>query len=191
MSVAVISWLALAAAQAGPEPATPEVLTFERALQTFQRVCVDTLPDPHAFTDAMNTIGVRWRKIDKSPAEIFGTGNSWRSTLGEITYHNPPYRGITLGGPACHFEFHPDNRYVHAEASAALRAILNLPVGRDTGRPREPQMRWETELANGMSIRVFLTSNVEIIGGRGARLSISRRHPLPPELDRRIREIEN
>ena len=192
MNAAMAALLGMAAAQGSAEPSVPsDILAFEQALATFQRICVDTLPSPQGFTTAMNAIGIRWRKVDKTPAEIFGTGNSWQSTLGEISYHNPAYSHVTRGGPACHFEFRPDHRYGHAQAAAALAVALGLPAGRDTGNRRQPQMRWESDLPSGMRIRVFLTSNVELNGGSGARLSISVRHPLPPELERRLREIED
>jgi hypothetical protein len=192
MNGAAMAMLALSVSQPTAEAATtPETLTFEQALRTFRQVCVDTLPSPRAFTSTMNTIGVRWRRVDKTPAEIFGTGNSWRSTLGEVTYHNPPYSHITLFGPACHLVFRTDDGYAHAPASAMIGDLLGLPAGTDTGRTGEPQTRWEAERENGMRIRVFLTSNVNAIGGRAARLSISVRRPLPPELERRIRENEN
>ena len=61
-------------------------LAEDEAIRIFQRLCVAPLPSPERFAESMNGSGLRWRKVRKSEAEVFGVGNSWRSALGEVTY---------------------------------------------------------------------------------------------------------
>ncbi|MEA3046803.1 MAG: hypothetical protein QOJ53_1135 [Sphingomonadales bacterium] len=186
MILAALLSAAIAQPDAAPAPAF-ETRTFEQAWQTFESICVTPLPSPQRFVDAMHATGLRWRKVDKTPAQIFGLGNSWRSTIGEITYRYRPELQHLLAGPACHLEFRTGEHYAHAEAADAVQRRIALPPGRDTGNRREPQTRWETRFAGGMAVRVFLTSNVAVAGGSGARLSISRRDTTPLRREDRAR----
>jgi hypothetical protein len=172
--------LAAAVLMTGEPPAplaaeSPEILTTDQALATFRQLCVDPLPSPQRFVEAMNTSGLHWRKVDKTPDEVFALGNSWRSARGMISYHVPHYK--SQGSPACHFEWRPGSGYDHGVVAAALTAALGLPKGKNTGSRREPQRRWETTRADRMMIRVFLTSIREGADSWTVRFSISRLDP--------------
>jgi hypothetical protein len=169
---------ALLIAQLPPAPVTEspgEVLTTDQALALFRQLCVDPLPSPQRFVEAMNTSGLRWQKVAKTPEEVYGLGNSWRSARGMITYHVPHYE--SQGSPACHFEWRPEPGYDHAAVAAAVAAALGLPKGKNIGSRREPQMRWETTRRDRMMIRVFLTSIDNGADGWTVRFSISRLDP--------------
>jgi hypothetical protein len=182
----VIIALFLAAAQTGAEPAY-EVRAFDRALQDFERFCIAPLPSPRRFAEAMDGAGIRWRPVEKTPDEIFGRGHSWRAPLGQITYRHNPETQRHLAGPACHLEFRTDADYRHAAAAALVERRLALPAGTDNSNRSQVQMQWDMRRADGMHIRVFLSSNIAMAGGTGARLSISRRDltPIPREESRR------
>ncbi|MEA3032158.1 MAG: hypothetical protein QOH86_174 [Sphingomonadales bacterium] len=120
----------------------PEILTTDQALATFRQLCVDPLPSPQRFVEAMNGSGLHWRKVDKTPDEVFALGNSWRSARGMITYHVAHWK--SQANPACHFEWRPGPGYGHAAVATALAAALGLDKGKNTGSRREPQRRWET-----------------------------------------------
>lgn len=51
-------------------------------LLTFRELCVTPLPSPEGFVAAINAGGARWHRLDRTPAEISGIGNGWRSGRG-------------------------------------------------------------------------------------------------------------
>ncbi|HTU12931.1 MAG TPA: hypothetical protein VMG08_18725 [Allosphingosinicella sp.] len=173
--------------QAAAAPAEPayEARPFAQALQDFERLCVTPLPSQPAFIAAMDAGAVGWRRVPRTADEIFGSGLKWRApAIGQITYHYNERIVHVIGGPACHLEFRTDASFRHDAAAASVERQLGLPPGTDTSDRRTTQNEWEMRRADGMEIRVFLTSNVAVPGGPGARLSISRRNlaPLPREM---------
>ena len=181
--IGLLVFLAAQSAAAAPERAY-DIRTFDQAWQDFERFCVAPLPSPRRFAAAMDSAGIHWRRVPRTPEQIWGSGNEWRSSIGEITYHYTPDIVHVIGGPACHLEFRTDAAYRHDEAAALVERRLGLPRGTDSGGRRAMQMRCEMRRADGMDIRVFLSSNIAVPGGTGARLSISRRNlaPLPREM---------
>src|SRR5205085_5865323 len=163
--------LAAAAPPARGDAPAAKVLSFDEALATFRTLCVEPLPSPERFVAAMNASGIGWRTVRKSEGEVFGTGNSWRSEIGQVTYHNPPYADITGFGPACHLEWRVSADYDHRRAATALAAALSLPPGEETGKAAEPQTKWEAPRPDGLNVRYFLSTAQPGPEGRTARLS--------------------
>jgi hypothetical protein len=155
-----------------------QTMTLDDALTRFDSFCVTPMPNPEAFVQAMNTSDIRWHLVASTPSQVRALGNAWRSRIGQISYHRrqPDDRLSQAMGspdPGCHYEFRVASDYSHATAAAEVERHLGL--GRPCTRNRaRNQTRWERADDRGFSIRVFLSSETNEIGLRGARLSISR-----------------
>ncbi len=143
------------------------------AIAHFRRVCVETLPESRTFRTALNAEPAGWRRYQKRIRGSAAIGHFWRSPLGEISYVNLPGLSHPETNPACHYAFRTGPDFSHEEAARALAQAIGLDPGRQTGTRRAPQTHWEGRLANGMRVRVFLSSGVQDVGEPASRLSIS------------------
>lgn len=160
-------------AQTLPEPVATE---FDPAFSTFRTLCVDTLPVPEKFVTAMNGLEVKWVKEAKSPAEVFGVGNSWWSPLGEVTYIHRPGDSIPIANSACHLEFRTMPGFDHAASVSHMSAAYGLKPDKLRREKTETQTCFSGELADGRHARFYLTSHTDFAKGEGARLSMSMIH---------------
>jgi hypothetical protein len=176
----IAAWaLALAAQAAAPEPApAPAPVPVAEAIAYFRFACVGTMPDPHAFAVLIDDVSrdpqsIAWVPFEKNDRGARVAGHYWRSRLGELAYlYLPGLRGLAPS-PACHYSFRTEAGFSQDAAAAALTRALDLPPGRATGTRAAPQTRWESRLANGTRVRIFLSAAVPDLGGPAARLSIS------------------
>ena len=135
------------------------------------------MPDPERFAAALESEPPGWTPFEKKDGEVTILGRFWRSDQGELSYVNLPEANFLETNPACHFSFGTDSRYRHDEAAQMLAGAMSLGVGKQTGRKRAPQTRWESRLPDGTRVRIFLSSAVFGTDEPAATLSISAYRP--------------
>lgn len=169
--------IAAAMAVAGPQAAVPAPIAAGEAVALWKRLCVDSLPTPQNFVDALNADlrnGGGWTAFDRRQRDNLTEGRSWRSARGALTYVYVPSLPLTLNTPACHFSFAVETGYTHDQGVSAVRTALGLDAGTSTGNAKAPQQRWEVDRPDGTHVRIFL-SRASDFGVPGARLSVSLR----------------
>ena len=169
------SLVLLAALLLGNAAAPPDYrpIRADEAIAYFKRVCVDTMPSPNAFAAVLNAEPPGWTAFRKEDRGAVVLGHFWRSERGELAYKNLPEVTFLETNPACHYSFRTAPDYSHEQAADALIRLLRLDRGRQTGKKKAPQTRWESALPNGVRIRLFLSSAVRDLGGPAATLSVS------------------
>jgi hypothetical protein len=171
----VATAIALTPAAALAQTALYEVQSFPAAFAVFDEYCVQPLPSADRFLTALRGSSLGWQRVEKRErVPRLDPPNYFQSRAGELSYVRADNLPEFIGSPTCHFEFKTDSAYQHDEAARLLAAQLNLGEGKREGNRRAPQTKWETRTVDGMTIRVFLSSNVEVADASGARLSITR-----------------
>jgi len=163
----------LASAATVAQASSSEVQSFPDAFAVFEEYCVQPLPSPDAFLAALRASTLGWQRVEKRERRL-DPPNYFQGRVGELSYVLADNLPTNIGSPTCHFEFKTNSTYQHDEAAQLVAAELNLGAGTSEGTRRRPQTKWETRTAEGMPIRVFLSSNVDVDDGPRARLSISR-----------------
>jgi hypothetical protein len=143
------------------------------AIAYFKRICVDTMPNPSVFAAALNAEPAGWVAFQKRDRGTVILGHFWRSEQGELFYQNLPEMTVLETNPGCHYSFRNGPDYSHDEAARAVARALGLDGGRQTGKKKAPQTRWEGALPNGTRIRIFLSSVVRDMDGPASTLSVS------------------
>jgi hypothetical protein len=170
MKKAIALLAALLIGNAAPSPEYRPI-GADDAIAYFKRICVDPMPSPKSFAAALNAEHAGWQAFEKMDGGIPVIGHFWRSPLGELAYSNLP--GIRETNPACHYTFRTAAGFSHDQAAESLTRFLHLDRGRQTGKKKAPQTRWEARLPNGRRIRLFLSSAARDLGGPAATLSVS------------------
>lgn len=143
------------------------------AIGHFRRLCVASMPDPQRFAAALAAEPPGWTAFEKKDGEVTILGRFWRSAQGELSYVNLPDATFLETNPACHFSFGTGVDYSHDQAAQLLAGAMSLGAGKQTGRKRAPQTRWEARLPDGTRVRIFLSSAVFGMEGPAATLSVS------------------
>jgi len=152
-----------------------EAQSLPEAFAVFDEFCVKPLPSVDEFVAALNRSDLDWERVQRRErVRRLDPPNYFQSRAGELSYVIADGLPTSMGSPTCHSTFRTDAAYSHDEAAALVAARLNLGEGASERTRRSPQTKWEAITGDGMAIRVFLTSNVELDGERAARLSISR-----------------
>lgn len=148
------------------------------AIAYFREMCVDTMPSANRFAARLGADRSGWIPYERRGRRGGRViGHAWRSSRGELFYLNLPGLAHREINPGCHYAFRTAPGFRQDEAAALLAQALGLDAGRRTGNRRAPQTRWEGRLANGLRVRVFLSSAIEGMDGPAARLSISAYRP--------------
>jgi hypothetical protein len=149
-------------------------LAGNEAIAEFRRICVDNFLDENALSTELASEESRWVELKPLPKGYIRSGRYWRSSTGEVGYVSVPGYPKDINDPACHFTFVRNTRDTHGSLIALAVKYLKLGVGRDTGKSKIDQRRWDFENVGGVKARIFVTSNLKSDGLIVSRFSISK-----------------
>ena len=172
-------WLLSAMVLAFAEPSlaakwsmTP--LAGNEAIAEFKRICVNNFLDEKALSTELSSEKNRWVSLTPLPKGYISSGHYWRSSTGEVGYVSVPSYPKEINDPACHFTFVRNSKDTQASLTALAIKYLKLGTGRDPGKTKVEQRRWDFEDVGGVKARIFVTSNIKLDGLIVSRFSISK-----------------
>ena len=149
-------------------------LAGNEAIAEFKRICVNNFLDEKALSTELASEKNRWVSLTRLPKGYISSGQYWRSSTGEVGYVSVPSYPKEINDPACHFTFVRNSKDTQASLTALAIKYLKLGVGRDPGKTKVQQRRWDFEDVGGVKARIFVTSNIKLDGLIVSRFSISK-----------------
>jgi hypothetical protein len=149
-------------------------LAGNEAVAEFKRICVNNFLDGNALSAELASEKNRWVSLASPPKGYISSGRYWRSSTGEVGYVSVPSYPKKINDPSCHFTFVRNSKDTQASLSALAIKYLKLGAGRNPGKTKVDQRRWDFEDVGGVKARIFVTSNIKLDGLIVSRFSISK-----------------